>query len=150
MKEAAVERAATPEELAEMRGIVADAMGAGAIGFATSTAPQHNGADGIPMPSRLADDEELETLITAMGEGGNGVFMLTKGNRTDVPYLEALAAKSGRPFVIAALLHNPTDPNRGHSAGNPRTASNPTGLCQDGPRYIPHGTRRNSVVPGCL
>ena len=111
MKEAAVERAATPEELAEMRGIVADAMAAGAIGFATSTAPQHNGAGGIPMPSRLADDEELETLITAMGEGGNGVFMLTKGNRTDVPYLEALAAKSGRPFVIAALLHNPTDPD---------------------------------------
>ena len=38
-------------------------------------------------------------------------------------------------------LFDPTDPNRGHSSGNPRTASNPTGLCQDGPRYIPHGAR---------
>ena len=38
-------------------------------------------------------------------------------------------------------LFDPTDPNRGHSSGNTRTASNPTGLCQDGPRYIPHGAR---------
>jgi N-acyl-D-amino-acid deacylase len=111
MKEAAVERPANDDELSQMRGIVSEAMAAGAIGFATSTAPQHNGAGGIPMPSRLADDEELETLIKAMGEGGKGVFMLTKGDRTDVPYLEALAAKTGRPFMIAALLHNPTNPD---------------------------------------
>ncbi len=111
MKEAAVERAATPDELSAMRDIVSDAMAAGAIGFATSTAPQHNGAGGIPMPSRLADDTELEEMVRAMGAGGQGVFMLTKGDRTDVPYLEALAAKSGRPFVIAALLHNPTNPD---------------------------------------
>jgi N-acyl-D-aspartate/D-glutamate deacylase len=36
--------------------------------------------------------------------------MLTKGNRTDVPYLERLAAKAGCPVMIAALLHNPTNP----------------------------------------
>ncbi len=111
MGEAAVERTATIAELAEMCQIVTDSMEAGAIGFATSTAPQHNGAGGIPMPSRLADDKELEDLVIAMGKGCNGVFMLTKGNHTDVPYLDALAAKSGRPFVIAALLYNPTEPD---------------------------------------
>ncbi len=111
MKEAAVERAATADELDAMCDIVTEAMAAGAVGFATSTAPQHNGAGGIPMPSRLADDAELEALVGAMGEDGRGVFMLTKGDRTDVPYLEAMAAKSGRPFVIAALLHNPTNPD---------------------------------------
>ena len=84
---------------------------AGAVGFATSTAPQHNGWGGVPMPSRLADARELETLVTAMGEDGRGVFMLTKGNTTDVPYLETVAAKSGRPVMIAALLHNPTNPD---------------------------------------
>lgn len=111
MQGAAVERAATADELERMADIVADAMNAGAIGFATSTAPQHNGDGGIPMPSRLADDVELETLVQAMARAGKGVFMLTKGDRTDVPYLERLAAKAGRPVMIAALLHNPTNPD---------------------------------------
>ena len=111
MKDAAVERAADADELARMAEIVSAAMRAGAIGFATSTAPQHNGDGGVPMPSRLANDAELETLTGAMAAAGKGVFMLTKGDRTDVPYLEKLAAKAGRPVMIAALLHNPTNPD---------------------------------------
>ncbi len=106
----AVTRAATAEEIATMATIVGDAMDAGAIGFATSTAPQHNGWGGVPMPSRLADDAELHALAMAMAKNGNGMFMLTKGDRTDVPYLEDLAAQCGRPVMIAALLHNSTKP----------------------------------------
>ncbi len=112
MGEAATERAAEEPEVARMAVLVREAMQAGALGFATSTAPQHNGWGGRPMPSRLADDHELSALVQAMGEGGRGLFMLTKGNRTDVPYLENLAAASGRPVMIAALLHNPTRPER--------------------------------------
>lgn len=110
MGPAATERAANDDEISEMADLVRAGMKAGAVGFATSTAPQHNGWGGIPMPSRLAEREELETLVTAMGEDGRGVFMLTKGNTTDVPYLETVAAKAGRPVMIAALLHNPTNP----------------------------------------
>lgn len=110
MGAAATERAATPEEISEMCDIVEAGMAAGAIGFATSTAPQHNGWGGVPMPSRLADDDELLALVSAMAKSGHGIFMLTKGNRTDVPYLEDLAAKTGRPIMIAALLHNSTNP----------------------------------------
>lgn len=110
MGEAAVERAANDEELAAMNDIVREAMGAGAIGFATSTAPQHNGAGGLPMPSRLADDREMNMLMGAMASGDRGIFMLTKGERTDVPYLEALCATTNRPVMIAALLHNSTNP----------------------------------------
>ena len=109
MGAAATERAATPEEIAEMCAIVEQGMAAGAIGFATSTAPQHNGWAGVPMPSRLADDDELYALVGAMAKSGRGIFMLTKGNRTDVAYLEKLAAKTKRPIMIAALLHNSTD-----------------------------------------
>ena len=36
--------------------------------------------------------------------------MLTKGGHTPVPFLESLAADSGRPVMIAALLHNSTNP----------------------------------------
>lgn len=110
MGPAATERAATPEEIDQMCAIVEQGMAAGAIGFATSTAPQHNGWGGVPMPSRLADDTELLALVQAMARSGRGIFMLTKGNRTDVPYLEDLAKKTGRPIMIAALLHNSTNP----------------------------------------
>ena len=110
MGEDATKRAATPDEIAAMRAIVHDGIAAGAIGFATSTAPQHNGEGGTPMPSRLAEDAELRALVGALGAARRGVFMLTKGGQTIVPYLETLAAESGRPIVIAALLHNPTQP----------------------------------------
>jgi len=111
MGEDATLRAARPKEVAEMRHLVLEAMEAGAVGFATSTAPQHNGEGGTPMPSRLADEAELRALVGALGEAGRGVFMLTKGGDTGVPFLEALAAETGRPVVVAALLHNPTRPD---------------------------------------
>jgi len=110
MGEDATTRPACPAEVAEMRRLVVEAMHAGAVGFATSTAPQHNGEGGTPMPSRLADEAELRSLVGALGEVGHGVFMLTKGGGTGVPFLETLAAETGRPVVIAALLHNPTQP----------------------------------------
>jgi N-acyl-D-amino-acid deacylase len=110
MGDAATQRAARPAEVAEMRRLVLEAMRAGAIGFATSTAPQHNGEGGTPMPSRLADEAELGALVGALGEIGRGVFMLTKGGGTSIAFLETLAAATGRPVVVAALLHNPTQP----------------------------------------
>ncbi|HEX2566256.1 MAG TPA: amidohydrolase family protein, partial [Burkholderiales bacterium] len=109
MGEDAARRAATPEEIAAMRALVVEALSAGAVGFATSTSPAHNGEGGLPMPSRLADDHEMRALVTAMGECGRGVYMLTKGGQTPVPFLESLAADSGRPVMVAALLHNGTN-----------------------------------------
>ena len=110
MGEDAPKRAATAAEVAKMKDIVLEGMRAGAIGFATSTSPNHNGHGGIPMPSRLADDHELRTLVGCLKEAGRGVFMLTKGGQTSVEFLEELAAESGRPVVVAALLHNNTNP----------------------------------------
>jgi N-acyl-D-amino-acid deacylase len=85
-------------------------MRSGAVGFASSTSPAHNGEGGLPMPSRLAEDREMAALVNAMGESGRGVYMLTKGGHTAVSFLESLAASSGRPVMIAALLHNSTNP----------------------------------------
>ncbi len=106
----ATERAANEDEIGVMAGIVRDAMKAGAVGFATSTAPQHNGDAGKPMPSRLADDRELMALAKAMGADGKGVFMLTRGGQTTIPWLEQMSVESGRPVMIAALLHSPNKP----------------------------------------
>jgi N-acyl-D-amino-acid deacylase len=108
----AAKRPATDDEIARMQTIIREAMAAGAVGFSSSTNEPHNGEYGIPMPSRLADDRELRGLVTAMGESGRGLFMLTKGSTTTIPYLESLAADSGRPVLIAAMLHNSTNPTR--------------------------------------
>jgi N-acyl-D-amino-acid deacylase len=110
MGEDAPRRAATPEEVARMRELLLEGMRAGAVGFATSTSPAHNGHGGLPMPSRLADDTEMRALVGALKDAGRGVFMLTKGGHTQVSFLEELGAASGRPVVIAALLHNSTNP----------------------------------------
>ena len=106
----AARRAATADEIRQMQAIVRDAMAHGAVGFASSTSPAHNGEGGRPMPSRLADDAETTALVQAMGEGGRGVYMLTKGAHTGMPYLESLAAATGRPVLVAALLHNSVNP----------------------------------------
>ena len=107
----ASKRAATESEIMQMQAIVRDAMAAGAVGFASSTSPAHNGEGGLPMPSRLACDREMMALITAMSEGDKGVYMVTKGGQMPVPFLEEMAAQSGRPVMIAALLHNSTNPD---------------------------------------
>ena len=64
------------------------------------------------MPSRLADEHEMLELTGALGEAGKGVFMLTKGMTTTVPWLEQIAQRNGRPVMIAALFVDPNDPRR--------------------------------------
>ena len=108
----ASDRAATAAEVAEMKRVVAEAMDAGAVGFATSTLEQHNGENGIPMPSRLADEHEMRALTGALGDAGKGVFMLTKGMTTTIPWLENIAGNNGRPVMIAAMFIDPNDPER--------------------------------------
>ena len=110
MGDQASRRAATAAEIEQMAGVVREAMVAGAVGFASSTSPAHNGEGGLPMPSRLAGDDEMMALIKAMGEAGKGVYMVTKGGQMPVALLEDMAAQSGRPVMIAALLHNSTNP----------------------------------------
>jgi N-acyl-D-amino-acid deacylase len=110
MGKAATQRTATAPEIQQMRELLLEAMSAGAIGFSTSTSPAHNGEGGLPMPSRLADEDELRTLVGSLRQAGRGVFMLTKGGHTRIPFLEELAAESTRPVVVAALLHNGTNP----------------------------------------
>ena len=65
------------------------------------------------MPSRLASDVEMMALIKAMAEGGKrgkGVYTVTKGGQMPLSFLEEMAKQSGRPVMVAALLHNSTNP----------------------------------------
>ena len=106
----AAKRAATADEIAQMRRIVIEAMEAGACGFSTTRSYQHNGEAGIPMPSRLADEQEMLALSGALREGGKGLLMMTKASDTPIPWIESLAAAADRPYLVAALLHSNLTP----------------------------------------
>src|SRR5438874_12161959 len=115
MGAAASERKAPSErELGEMRRLVAEALEAGAIGFASSFSPNHSGWGGRPMPSTIAGDDELQSLVRVLGEERRGIFVMATGPRATPEFMEALAAETGRPaFIVTVLtMYNRAQPAR--------------------------------------
>lgn len=66
MGSAAVERAATPEEVAAMQAMLDEAILAGGMGFSTTLARTHSDGDGVPVASRWADEDELVALASVV------------------------------------------------------------------------------------
>ena len=66
MGEAALERAATPDEVDAMVGLVEEAMAAGAAGISSSQAPHQRGELGEHIPSYFADEAETLALADAV------------------------------------------------------------------------------------
>jgi N-acyl-D-aspartate/D-glutamate deacylase len=104
MGEDAVKRAASADETAAMAGIVREAMDAGALGFATSGAATHNGYDGHPVPSRLAEFAEVDALVGAMKASGRGTLQATVGRKMFHAEFERFARAHGVPVTWTALL----------------------------------------------
>jgi N-acyl-D-aspartate/D-glutamate deacylase len=104
MGEAAYERAATARELGAMQEAVADAMAAGAMGFASSASPNHRGDRGRPVPSRVADLNELRALLTPVHDAGRGVVALLPGGVIPHSEVFAMQREVGRPLTWTALL----------------------------------------------
>ena len=104
MGEEAYERAATAEEIARMQSVVAEAMAGGAAGFASSASPTHNGDGGRPVPSRVADLDELRALLQPLRGGSRGVVALLPGGVFANEEVFKLQREIGRPFTWTALL----------------------------------------------
>ncbi len=104
MGEAATERAATGDEIAQMKAIVSEAMAAGAIGFATSRASTHVGYEGRPVPSRACDVEEIFELSKAVGAAGGGMIEATAGRGLFLDEYVRLAQESNCSVTWTALL----------------------------------------------
>ncbi len=104
MGDESYERPATDGELAAMQQIVAEAMDGGAIGFATSASPTHNGDSGRPVPSRVADFSELRSLLLPVRDAGRGVVALLPGGVFSNQQMFDLQREIGRPFTWTALL----------------------------------------------
>jgi N-acyl-D-aspartate/D-glutamate deacylase len=110
MGEEATERAATAAEIAAMKRLAAEAMDAGAVGFATSVSKVHIGYSGRPVPSRLAGFDEMLEIADAVGRSGHGLIQYNVGRDLRWEEYEALVAKSGRPLVWTALLSGALGP----------------------------------------
>lgn len=103
-------------ELTRMAQLVAEAMEAGAVGFATSRTEAHRTSAGQNIGTLRADAAELLTLVEAMG--GRGVIqMISDAYQTpdddfaqsELELMEAMATTSGRPlsFTVQQALHSP-------------------------------------------
>src|SRR6185437_15065772 len=99
----ATERAATPDEVAEMRRLVGEALDAGAVGFATSKASAHAGAWGKPVPSRLAERSEIFDICESLEERHKGVVAITKGDEFGISAFCDLSLSIDRPVTYTAL-----------------------------------------------
>jgi|FEC22Drversion2_1045045.scaffolds.fasta_scaffold00844_5 N-acyl-D-amino-acid deacylase len=104
MGEESTERAATADEIATMKKLVREAMEAGAIGFGTSVAASHNGYAGKPVPSRQATVEEMDQLVSVMGELKRGLMQITIGRDFSTRHMAEVSRKYGVPVTWTALL----------------------------------------------
>ncbi len=104
MGQEATERAARRDEAAVMKNIMREAVEAGALGFATSKSRTHVGYEGRPVPSRLAEFDEILEIASALGEAGTGVIQATVGKELSFDEFAELNRRTGRHVSWTALL----------------------------------------------
>ena len=68
MGEASMERGATPEETAQIKALIGEAVDAGAFGFSTTILNQHMGYQARPLACRNASRDELKAYCNALKE----------------------------------------------------------------------------------
>jgi N-acyl-D-aspartate/D-glutamate deacylase len=118
MGEESSERAATPDEIEQMKDILREGLRAGAIGFSTNQNRRHMREDGRPIASRLATDEEILELAGVLGELNRGSVQISRGTlgiarpaEEDVHLFHRLAEKSGRPVIWQSIAHRLNAPD---------------------------------------
>ncbi|MBX9945594.1 MAG: amidohydrolase family protein [Reyranella sp.] len=104
MGEESTERAATADEIGSMKKLMREAMEAGAIGFGTSVSVSHNGYAGKPVPSRQATPEEMDALVSVMGDMKRGLMQITIGREFSTRHMAEVSRKYGVPVTWTALL----------------------------------------------
>jgi N-acyl-D-aspartate/D-glutamate deacylase len=102
-------REATPDEVEQMRRIVADAVDAGAAGFSSTHSPTHFDSADRPVPSRLSSFDELRELVEAAGRGNGGSIAYLPGSAVggitpeDEDLLVDLSLSARLPVIIQGL-----------------------------------------------
>jgi N-acyl-D-aspartate/D-glutamate deacylase len=95
---------ATPEDIAQMRQLTADAIRAGALGVSSSRTLNHRTSRGEPTPSLTAARDELRGIAMGLKDAGGGVMeMISDFVDLDEEFghLESMVRDSGRPMSIS-------------------------------------------------
>ncbi|MGA0839799.1 MAG: N-acyl-D-amino-acid deacylase family protein [Pseudomonadales bacterium] len=107
--------AATEGDLEAMRGIVEDALRAGAVGFSTSRILGHRSIQGEPVPGTYANDVEVMAIADAFRRAGSGVFQIIPAStlgegvaeamehtalEAEIDLIARVSAISGRPATF--------------------------------------------------
>jgi N-acyl-D-aspartate/D-glutamate deacylase len=100
MGEAANERAANDQEIADMVALVDAGLAAGGMGFSSTWSTTHNDAEGRPVPSRFATAEELLTLsgVCAGFEGTSLEFLPPSFDKEILDLMAGMSRTAGRPL----------------------------------------------------
>jgi len=113
-----LEQTANEDDLRAMEHAVAEAIGAGALGFSTSRATTHVTPDDTPVASRIGTWEEIDRLVGAMGALNAGILQVGpdisggEAQRACLARLRQIALDSGRPVMFGMLsTRQGIDPN---------------------------------------
>ncbi len=108
---------ATEDETDRIRGLLREALAAGAFGFSLTVMPQHLGYQGRPLACRLASHDELRAYSSVLREFDRGAIeiALTKQpcavSDREYELLDLLSSASGRPVTWLNLRDRDDDPN---------------------------------------
>lgn len=140
---------ADPEDIAQMREIVREALEAGAMGVSTSRTIAHRAIDGEPVPGTYAAEDELFGLGDALRDTGVGIFELAPNGvmgedlaapHKEIDWMCRLSAATGRPVSFALvqvdaapdlykeILEISEQANREGAQVYPQIANRPTGV----------------------
>jgi len=117
MGEDSMERAASPEETLRIKGLLKEAVAAGALGFSTTALTQHIGHQGRPLACRNASRDEMKAYCNALKELGAGTIEIAltalASVVTDEDYalLDFMLSESGRPVTFLAFLERDDIPD---------------------------------------
>ena len=97
-------RESTPEELDEIVALLHRSIEEGGMGFSTSLSSTHADADGLPVPSRTASDDEVLTLCEVAGlHPGTTLEAILEGclsefSDREVELMANMSARASRPL----------------------------------------------------
>ncbi|MCU1354490.1 MAG: N-acyl-D-aspartate/D-glutamate deacylase [Acidimicrobiales bacterium] len=118
MGEAAVGQEATPEQIEEMRRVLAESIEAGGMGFSTTLSRTHSDGDGRPVASRWSNREELLALCEVVGaHEGTTLEAMTDGcldkfSDEEIDLFASMSAAARRPLNWNVLTIDSREPGR--------------------------------------
>ena len=106
-------REATAQEIDEMKGILREAIGSGALGLSITRHKGHFDPQGVLIPAAWATEEEIFSLCNVLRELGTGVIQGGAGRAAELDnrLMSRVAEATGRQVLYNQLKHEVRKPN---------------------------------------